>query len=104
MRNARLTNDFGAQSATGTSSRVAFRPLRASLKRRPMRRNLAGLVFLLFLAPLARGYSVLTHEAIIDTAWNDNIKPLLLRRFPAASADELRQAQAYAYGGAIIQD
>ncbi|MCU1335752.1 MAG: hypothetical protein JWO19_1333 [Bryobacterales bacterium] len=56
------------------------------------------------LAPLAEGYSVLTHEAIIDSAWKDNIKPLLLRRFPDASEDDIRKAQAYAYGGAIIQD
>ena len=71
-----------------------------------MRSLLAG-IFLLGLvstAPPAKGYSVLTHEAIVDSAWNRDIKPLLLRRFPAASADNLRKAQAYAYGGAIIQD
>ena len=55
-------------------------------------------------APTARGYSVLTHEAIIDSTWKDNIVPLLLKRFPSASPDELRKAHAYAYGGAIIQD
>jgi hypothetical protein len=31
-------------------------------------------------------------------------KPLLLKRFPASTADELTQAHAYAYGGSIIQD
>jgi hypothetical protein len=54
--------------------------------------------------PGAAGYSVLTHEAIIDAAWQDSIRPLLLRRFPGATPDELRKAHAYAYGGAIIQD
>jgi hypothetical protein len=49
-------------------------------------------------------YSVLSHEAIIDSAWDTNIKPILLKRFPNATADELRQAHGYAYGGAIIQD
>ena len=49
-------------------------------------------------------YSVLSHEAIIDSAWDTNIKPLLLKRFPDATADELREAHGYAYGGAIIQD
>ena len=68
-----------------------------------MRRVLAG-ILLLCLGPLASGYAVLTHEAIIDAAWNSDIKPLLLRRFPTATADELRTAQAYAYGGAILQD
>jgi hypothetical protein len=49
-------------------------------------------------------YSVLSHEAIIDSAWDTNIKPLLLKRFPESTADELREAHGYAYGGAIIQD
>lgn len=49
-------------------------------------------------------YSVLSHEAIIDSAWDTNIKPILLKRFPNAMPDELRQSHGYAYGGAIIQD
>jgi hypothetical protein len=50
------------------------------------------------------GYSVLTHEAIVDAAWKDGIAPLLLSRFPNATPEELLRAHAYAYGGAIIQD
>ena len=61
-------------------------------------------LLLLFPVPAAYAYSVLTHEAIIDSTWDSAIKPLLLRRFPAATADELAQAHAYAYGGCIIQD
>jgi hypothetical protein len=61
---------------------------------------------LLFLIPVstAYAYSVLTHEAVIDSTWDSAIKPLLLKRFPAATRDELIQAHAYAYGGCIIQD
>jgi hypothetical protein len=55
-------------------------------------------------ASAVQGYSVLTHEAIIDAAWRDNIRPLLLQRFPGAAPEDLRKAHAYAYGGAIIQD
>jgi hypothetical protein len=55
-------------------------------------------------APRLSAYAVLTHEAIIDSAWDDNIKPILLKRFPNATADELNKAHAYAYGGCIIQD
>jgi len=51
-----------------------------------------------------RALSVLTHEAIIDSTWADGIRPLLLKRFPNATHDELRAAHAYAYGGCIIQD
>lgn len=52
----------------------------------------------------ARGYSVLTHEAIIDSLWAGTIRPVLLKRYPAATPDQLREAHAYAYGGCIIQD
>jgi len=31
-------------------------------------------------------YAVLAHEAIIDIAWDANIRPLLLMRFPDATA------------------
>ena len=55
-------------------------------------------------APGCAGYSILTHEAIIDAAWKDGIEPLLLIRFPYATPEELLKAHAYAYGGAIIQD
>jgi hypothetical protein len=63
-----------------------------------------GLLLGMSYAPDCAGYSVLTHEAIIDAAWNDGIEPLLLSRFPSATPDQLLQAHAYAYGGAIIQD
>src|SRR5450759_1532560 len=49
-------------------------------------------------------YAVLAHEAIIDSVWDTNIRPLLLKRFPDATAEELKEAHGYAYGGAIIQD
>jgi hypothetical protein len=49
-------------------------------------------------------YSVLTHEAIIDSAWDGNIKPLLLMRFPNTTAADLVKAHGFAYGGCILQD
>lgn len=49
-------------------------------------------------------YSVVTHQAIIDLAWNDSIRPLLLSRFPRTTEEELLVAHAYAYGGCAIQD
>jgi len=64
---------------------------------------LAGLLTLLP-CPLLRAYSVLTHEAAIDTAWEGSIKPVLLKKFPGATPAELRQAHASAYAGCIIQD
>src|SRR5215813_4636724 len=61
-------------------------------------------LMVLCLSQITPGYSVLTHEAIIDSSWDDGIKPLLLKRYPGATAEQLREAHAYAYGGAIIQD
>ena len=52
----------------------------------------------------APAYSVLTHEEIIDLAWNDSIRPLLLSRYPGTSEAALEEAHAYAYGGSAIQD
>jgi hypothetical protein len=49
-------------------------------------------------------YSVLTHEEIVDLLWTDEIRPLLLKRFPALTEDQLKEAHGYAYGGAVIQD
>lgn len=49
-------------------------------------------------------YSVLTHEEIVDLLWLDEIQPLLVKRYPGLSEDQIRAAHAYAYGGAVIQD
>ena len=45
---------------------------------------LALFAFLLMFAwpRLAQAYSVLSHEAIIDSTWDTDIRPLLLKRFP----------------------
>jgi hypothetical protein len=70
-----------------------------------LRQTLIGLIVFCLLFPHpSEAYSVLTHEAIIDSAWEKNIRPLLLDRFPNATSDDLRKAHGYAYGGAIIQD
>lgn len=64
---------------------------------------LALAAFLLFSSSAGYAYSVLAHEAIIDSAW-DKIRSLLLQRYPNATPDEMRMAHAYAYGGSLIQD
>jgi hypothetical protein len=65
----------------------------------------ACLIFLILLpASASYGYSVLTHEAIVDSLWDTSIQKMLLKRFPTATAEELQQAHAYVYGGCILQD
>jgi hypothetical protein len=61
-------------------------------------------ILLTFAPRSSQAYSVLTHEAIIDSAWTDVLQPALLKRFPASTPDDLKNAHAFAYGGAIIQD
>jgi len=58
----------------------------------------------LFLAPTAGGYSLLTHEQLIDLTWDVSIVPLLKSRFPTLTPAQLEHARAYAYGGCVIQD
>jgi hypothetical protein len=47
---------------------------------------------------------VLTHEAIVDANWESVLVPLLKRKYPGASAEALKEAHAYAYGGALVPD
>jgi Zinc dependent phospholipase C len=62
------------------------------------------LIIVLLCSDGSSAYSVLTHEEIVDLLWTDAIRPLLLKRYPGLSEDQIRDAHAYAYGGAVIQD
>ena len=70
----------------------------------PITRIVAALLLTLALSVALPAYSVLSHEAIIDSAWPQHILPILKAHFPNATPDDLRKAHAFAYGGAIIQD
>jgi hypothetical protein len=58
----------------------------------------------ILLASDSTAYSVLTHEELIDLAWNDSIRPLLLAKFPKSTDAELVIAHSFAYGGSAVQD
>jgi Zinc dependent phospholipase C len=82
-----------------------FRHFGGKLRVTSFRRELVFFMVLLLALPSpSRAYAVLSHEAIIDAAWETNLKPALLKKFPNATEAQLSDAQAYAYGGAIIQD
>ena len=90
--------------ATRKSGTCAFMP-----NKRHRRFFLLRIVALLlcavtFSAPSTQAYSVLTHEQLIDLAWSDSIRPLLLAKFPSATEEQLLEARAYAYGGSAVQD
>jgi len=41
---------------------------------------------------------------MVDAAWDDVIAPLLKRRFPLATRDDIMHARAFAYGGSVMPD
>lgn len=101
MRDSRCAK----QSALPTGAEIT----KQSKSSKPGRRYLRILELLLyavifFSALNTHAYSVLTHEELIDLAWNDSIRPLLLAKFPGATEEQLREAHAYAYGGSAVQD
>ena len=67
-------------------------------------RIVACLLVVLICSGGSSAYSVLTHEEIVDLLWSDEIRPLLLKRYPGLTEDQIKDAHAYAYGGAVIQD
>ena len=67
-------------------------------------RAMIGVGLLLVFTQVCGAYSVLTHEEVVDLLWKDDIQPLLAKRFPGASAEDLKKAHAFAYGGSLIQD
>ena len=78
-----------------------------SVMRSISRHLITGLAVVLLVASApspGAGYSVLTHEQVVDLMWEDQLQPLLLKRFPGAGEEDLRKAHAYAYGGSLLQD
>jgi len=64
----------------------------------------AVVLFVASFSSIGSAYSVLTHEQVVDLMWKDQLQPMLLKRFPNATEEELRKAHAFAYGGSVIQD
>lgn len=76
--------------------------MRSSLKR-----SIRAAVFLVFVGLFSIptwSYSVLTHEQIVDLLWKDQLQPMLLKRFPDATEEDIKKAHAFAYGGSLVQD
>ena len=84
--------------ALPSPSAIANRLPRLSL------RVITLLLVLLLSGSSLPAYSVLTHEEIVDLVWTDQLRPLLLKRFPALTEAQITEAHAFAYGGAVIQD
>jgi hypothetical protein len=72
--------------------------------RYPLLARVAALSLVLMSSAPLFGYSVLTHEEIVDLAWTSELRPLLLHRFPGLTEEQIKEAHSYAYGGSVIQD
>jgi hypothetical protein len=72
------------------------RRLEIGRKGRRYHSRVAVLVLTVLLSsPPLSGYTILTHEAIIDSVWDDSLRKQLLKRFPGATPEELERAHAY---------
>src|SRR5437764_615758 len=68
-------------------------------------RFLLIMTLIIFCHPLPSfSFALFTHEAIIDASWKKTLIPLLKQKYPGATAEDLKKAHAYVYGGAIIPD
>ena len=74
------------------------------MRRFPIKYSILVTAILFFQATACFGYSVLTHEAIVDANWNTVLLPLIKEKFPAATNEELKNAHAFAYGGCVMPD
>ena len=67
-------------------------------------KKIVATLFFVFIACISFGYSILTHEALIDVNWEKVLLPLLKQKYPGSTEAELKEAHAYAYGGAVAPD
>jgi hypothetical protein len=51
-----------------------------------------------------RAFGLLSHQAIIDAAWEKSITPALKEKYPNSTDKEIKEARAYVYGGSILPD
>ena len=80
------------------------RQTKSETSRRRILLRAATLCALLLTCTHATPYSVQTHEQLIDLAWKQSIRPILLKHYPTLTEAQLQRAHAYAYGGCAIQD
>ncbi len=92
------------QSGSGTKDSAVVSGVEAGSLQRLSIRMLALLLVTIIFTGGGSAYSVLTHEEIVDLLWADEIRPLILKRYPGLSEEQIKETHAYAYGGAVIQD
>lgn len=74
------------------------------VKRKPVKKAILIVCLSMFHPSVTRAYSVLAHEALIDAVWDPYFVPLLKTKYPSINDSILKNAHAYAYGGAVAPD
>src|SRR5271167_820961 len=75
-------------------SSESFRPLMSRFGARAKRSRLLNIrvlftvLVIVICTKVSFSYSVLTHEEIVDLLWSDQLKPLILERYPELSEDQ----------------
>jgi len=69
-----------------------------------LRQALLFAIILFLKATPSYAYSLLTHLAIVDAAWEEVFVPALKQKFPNATDEQLKQARSFAYGGSVAPD
>jgi Zinc dependent phospholipase C len=94
-----------APPEVGICAREGARILRSA--RQSLRQLATALITaaLLLVAPAtSQAFSVLAHQAVVDQAWDNTLLPVVRKRFPNATEQELADARAYARGGSHLPD
>jgi hypothetical protein len=73
------------------------------MKTKPVK-YIVPLLLVLLQPCVSKAYSVLSHEAMIDAVWDHYFIPLLKKKYPSLNDSLLKEAHAYAYGGAVAPD
>lgn len=70
----------------------------------PYKQYVLVLFLCLIVTTSSHAFSILAHEAIIDAAWTNDLRPILAKHYPDATTSQLDSARAYAYGGSLVAD
>ena len=72
--------------------------------KKAFRISISILLLLLSFPVTSRAFSVLAHQAIVDQNWKDQLVPLIRKRFPTVSEQDLKDARSYARAGSHLPD
>jgi hypothetical protein len=76
----------------------------ALLKRKHIQKVVLVVCLTVLYPSVSKAYSVFAHEALVDAVWDQYFVRLLRTKYPTINDSLLKEAHAYAYGGAVAPD